>query len=747
MSSTFIIITIIIILSIYIYISCESFENTLYSTLYPLAHTYIPSIKSNPERPKSLTYVNITNTKYYNIKEILDQVVRNKGIIKGNVIEYPSYFFAGSTWPGCLPRPLYQGSCGSCWGFAATAALSSRFYIESCGPVCKNYPQINFGSLNNVAYNLNVIYKFNTLYLTDVFKYLDKNKNGSISFDEWMSSILTYQKLITDNGTSYVEKYKIYQILVYILNYQSLGSINLFNKHQVIDRIRESYDIWSSLFNVAVKGEDKGIPIDSFEKFWFNEPITLSSEKLITCCNTCSLSEGACAGSTLEEAWKMLREQGTPTASCIGYNLDSWYNGQKTPTCNDVQGPYYSFCSGYINSSIFTESGNNNNNNKHDLVKQYIDEIDSLNMDPVTIPYDYKDLPWTEPQLFRFRAKNVYKVKNDVIMIQREIMERGPVTSALTLYYDFVYKFGKHGGQNYKLGTNPIGSEETSLIYAWDGNQPEGMEPEGHSIVIVGWGSFVYRDYNKEYELPYWICLNSWGVNWGHSGSVLYNNRGGLPENMKSGGYFWIVRGLDMCSIEGNVIAGQPDLDNISYKGVPERYGWGLEPPNNSDVVYIATNIESNTTTPTEGPKDVFTVVYEKPLSGGGYYSDHIGPNTFFVKSMDPPSPFTLFWPSDRPVYKIGSILDDVADITLDNYIKIDAKSGDIIKRIMNIQKNPLIIIDDEQMQVISFEDSDIINVYRAVNNSSLQKHTKNSEIRVMPYNQLSVPILNVITK
>ena len=51
--------------------------------------------------------------------------------------------------------------------------------------------------------------------------------------------------------------------------------------------------------------------------------------------------------------------------------------------------------------------------------------------------FDNQELPWFGPQLIRYKAKNAYKVKNSVVNIQREIFERGPVTTGFNVYPDF----------------------------------------------------------------------------------------------------------------------------------------------------------------------------------------------------------------------------------------------------------------------------------------------------------------------
>lgn len=97
-----------------------------------------------------------------------------------------------------------------------------------------------------------------------------------------------------------------------------------------------------------------------------------------------------------------------------------------------------------------------------------------------------------------------------VTQIQAEIMQHGPVTADFTVFTDF---------PSYKEG-----------IYQRHSHDAVG----GHDVKIIGWG--------EEAGIPYWIIANSWNTEWGE------------------GGFFRIVRGSNECGIEGDVVAGIPDV-------------------------------------------------------------------------------------------------------------------------------------------------------------------------------------------
>ncbi len=94
----------------------------------------------------------------------------------------------------------------------------------------------------------------------------------------------------------------------------------------------------------------------------------------------------------------------------------------------------------------------------------------------------------------------------NVAAIQTEIMTNGPVEAAFTVYQDFI--------------------TYTSGVY----KHVSGSEVGGHAVKILGWG--------VDSGTNYWLVANSWNPYWGNNG------------------YFWILRGVDECGIEQNIVAG-----------------------------------------------------------------------------------------------------------------------------------------------------------------------------------------------
>lgn len=107
-------------------------------------------------------------------------------------------------------------------------------------------------------------------------------------------------------------------------------------------------------------------------------------------------------------------------------------------------------------------------------------------------------------------SQNTYLTVNE---IQQAIMTDGPVEGTMDVYDDFM---------TYKSGVYVTSPNATYL--------------GGHAIKIIGWG------HDQASGLDYWICQNSWGPDWGLNG------------------FFWIERGVDMCGIDHDAVAGVPSL-------------------------------------------------------------------------------------------------------------------------------------------------------------------------------------------
>ncbi|CAL8103464.1 unnamed protein product [Calicophoron daubneyi] len=107
------------------------------------------------------------------------------------------------------------------------------------------------------------------------------------------------------------------------------------------------------------------------------------------------------------------------------------------------------------------------------------------------------------------RGRPAKMLKNNVEVIQREIMTNGPVVATFKVFSDFgsrgkgvyIHKSGKFTG--------------------------------AHAVRVIGWGVQNVSDT----LVPYWLAANSWGSGWG------------------DGGYFRILRGENHCNFEGSMVA------------------------------------------------------------------------------------------------------------------------------------------------------------------------------------------------
>jgi len=106
-------------------------------------------------------------------------------------------------------------------------------------------------------------------------------------------------------------------------------------------------------------------------------------------------------------------------------------------------------------------------------------------------------------------------IKKNVVRMKHEIMRYGPIVATLIVYEDFY---------DYRPGE----------VYQ---NNPNSNYVGGHAMVIVGW-----QDTAPGVPVPYWICKNSYSVDFGDEG------------------YMNIRMGTNECLIESNCSGGFPDL-------------------------------------------------------------------------------------------------------------------------------------------------------------------------------------------
>ena len=188
-----IIVILLVVVMLYVFLRRDHFGNISPSKKFmaPPSFTKLRATKSNVVRSINVTGKDLLEKYAQELNSLAHIITRVDNV---NIITMPSFFNSNEKWPGCLPRPLQQGTCGSCWGFASVTCLSSRFFIESCGNSgCQNYPQVDAGSLNEVLSNLNANYGFKKIYLNIITDVLD-NKQPTINKNQWLEKAAVNQK-------------------------------------------------------------------------------------------------------------------------------------------------------------------------------------------------------------------------------------------------------------------------------------------------------------------------------------------------------------------------------------------------------------------------------------------------------------------------------------------------------------------------------------------------------------------------
>ncbi|KAK8978258.1 hypothetical protein V6N11_063048 [Hibiscus sabdariffa] len=121
------------------------------------------------------------------------------------------------------------------------------------------------------------------------------------------------------------------------------------------------------------------------------------------------------------------------------------------------------------------------------------------------------DLLWKESKHYSVDA---YIVKRQPADIMAEVYKNGPVQVSFSVYEDFAH---------YKSG-----------VY----KHVTGELLGGHSVKLIGWGT------SDEGE-DYWLLANQWNRSWGDDG------------------FFKIIRGVNECGIEDEVVAGLPSNKHV----------------------------------------------------------------------------------------------------------------------------------------------------------------------------------------
>lgn len=179
-----------------------------------------------------------------------------------------------------------------------------------------------------------------------------------------------------------------------------------------------------------------------------------------------SLSQGACHGNTLFDAWRYLYVIGTNEETCVPYNkilggdfnsLSKFNKTSNLPLCTSTAGPIGDMCSDFA-VDIFSGE-------EYGTPARFYR------------PYHFYSIAGTE------------KDGGSEYYIRHNIYSWGPVSTGMIVYPDF-YMF-----------------DPKNDVYEWNGH---GDPVGGHAIEIVGWGNHYGKDF--------WWIKNSWGSKWGIDG-------------------------------------------------------------------------------------------------------------------------------------------------------------------------------------------------------------------------------------
>ncbi|XP_022089071.1 uncharacterized peptidase C1-like protein F26E4.3 [Acanthaster planci] len=131
----------------------------------------------------------------------------------------------------------------------------------------------------------------------------------------------------------------------------------------------------------------------------------------------------------------------------------------------------------------------------------------------------------------KYHVSPPYRISGKEEDIKEEIFRNGPVQATLLVKEDFYSYAGGVYKHSHKLVKKPSKARRKGY----------------HSVRILGWG--MDRT-DPDNQMPYWLCANSWGSQWGENG------------------YFRILRGQNECEIESFILAVWADVDTAMMRNM-----------------------------------------------------------------------------------------------------------------------------------------------------------------------------------
>ncbi|XP_033644922.1 uncharacterized peptidase C1-like protein F26E4.3 [Asterias rubens] len=158
--------------------------------------------------------------------------------------------------------------------------------------------------------------------------------------------------------------------------------------------------------------------------------------------------------------------------------------------------------------------------------KSGMDESSKMERYPCMLPrHQSTPCPHNDTTSGKYHSSPPYRISEKESDIKAEIFKNGPVQATFLVKDDFY----SYAGGVYKYTREAVkGASKGKLRSGY------------HSVRIIGWG--VDRT-NPSSSLPYWICANSWGTQWGENG------------------LFRIIRGQNECGIESFIVGVWGDID------------------------------------------------------------------------------------------------------------------------------------------------------------------------------------------